>query len=230
MAVFEVFTGMPGVSVEKIARHRTVTADGFLEMQPGGIILDYTKMRDTDNPDLDPLRLRAGIMIGKATTGGKYANSVIGALQAAVAAAATTLTLTALQAGEIVRRQGASGTFKLTGPPAAAGTVATQTVTYSAVNTTTGVVTCTALSAAAVAGSFAQPTDGTEAMITFLPDGWEVVLPTTGDLPLPNLPIGGYIDGAKLLPYPVDVSIRAWVKLQLRAPIGPGRFTFVDSF
>ena len=45
------------------------------------------------------------------------------------------------QAVELVRRVGASGDLYITGPPTAAGTVAQITKAYSAVNTTTGVIT-----------------------------------------------------------------------------------------
>jgi len=222
---------MPGVSADKITRHRTVSANGFLDMLPGGAILDGTKVRDIDNPEVgESTRLRSGLMLGRATSGGKYSNSVFGQLQGAAAASATSLTLSAVQAIELVRRQGATGTFKLTGPPTASGVVATQTVTYSAVNTTSGVVTCSALSAAAVIGSFAQPNDGSEFMVSFIPDGWEMIVPAPDDLPMPHLPVAGLIDGTKLLPYPADPSLRAWVKAQMRSPVGPGVFSFTDSY
>lgn len=153
MPVFQPFPGMPGFGSEKIAKHRPVSADGYLEMLPGGVVLDGSKMRDPDNPDYnastDPyaqMRLRAGLLVGKITSNSKWANSVIGVSTGALAGTGTTLTLASVQqAVELVRRVGATGTFKLTGPPSESGTVRTSTVTYSAVNTGTGAVTITAL-------------------------------------------------------------------------------------
>lgn len=230
MPVFQPSTGMPGVGTERTAKHRIVGADGYLGFLPGGAILDGTKTRDPDNPD-DVTRLRAGLLLGKVTSGGKYANAVIGVTAAATAAAATSLTVSLAQAAELVRRQGATGTFTLTGPPTAAGTVAAQTVTYSAVNTSTGVVTTSAIAAATVAGSLVGPTDGSQVPVSFLPDGWELILPVgngdTGDLPLPTLPIEGAVNGANLLPWPADSSLKTYVRTSLKTQ---GTFTFVETF
>jgi len=182
MSVFQPFTGMPGVGTEKIAKHRTVAADGYLQFLPGGVILDGSKTRDPLNPDYPTdttgqLRLRAGLLLGKITSSGKYANAVIGNTAGALTGTGTSLTLAAAEAVELVRRVGATGTFKLTGPPSAAGVVRTLTATYSAVNTTTGVVTITALGVnevqtvnlvtAGTGGSIrliVQKTDGTYAL------------------------------------------------------------------
>lgn len=232
MPVFQPSTGMPGISAEKVAKHRTVTADGYLSFLPGGVILsDVT--RDPDNPDYAAdgaaaqRRLRSGLLLGKVTASGEWANSVIGALQGAVAAAATSITLTEAQAVELVRRVGSSGTLLLTGPPAAAGTVATQTVTYSAVNTTTGVVTVTALAAAAVAGSFVGANDGSQTPRSFLSDGWELPMPESGDMPLDKLPLSGNIDASKLLPWPADTSLQQWVRDKINEF---GKFVFVERY
>jgi hypothetical protein len=45
-------------------------------------------------------------------------------------------------------------------------------VTFSAVNTTTGAITITAVGADAISGSFIQPVDGSETIITLLCDAW----------------------------------------------------------
>lgn len=336
MPVFQPFPGMPGFGSEKIARHRPVAADGYLEMLPGGVILDGSKMRDPDNPDYnastDPyaqMRLRAGLLVGKITSNSKWANSVLGVTSGAMTNSGTTLTLaSAQQAVELVRRVGATGTFKVTGPPTASGTVRTLTATYSAVNQGTGAVTITALgvnevqtvnlTTAATAGnlrlivqktdgtyaltpniawsgtdatllanvntaldtatgvvggivataiaatdtdlgfvltysgtgyagntwalaevhtlftsntgsnvvrtttgvdgrfvtaSYVQPTDGSETIRSFLPDGWEVNVPLDGtDAPIDKLPIAGNVDMSQLLPWPADASLKQWVR------------------
>lgn len=346
MGVFQPFTGMPGFGSEKIAKHRTVSADGYLEFLPGGVILDGSKMRDPDNPDynastnpLAQLQLRPGLLIGKVTSGSKWANSVIGTSSGALAGTGTTLTLaSAQQAVELVRRVGATGTFKLTGPPTAAGAVRTLTATYSAISgdevtitalgvsdvwtltapagqdagfyqleVTTGkgtsaesVQTTAALAANAntatvdaavealsnvgagnvaavyadptltltfssnlgpvhvrvladttndggvfeggwaavhtttgvdgrfVTESLIQPTDGSETIRSFLPDGWELYMPLDStDLPLNHLPIVGNVDLAKLLPYPADTSLRQWIRDQLNTY---GKFVFTEKY
>lgn len=227
MSVFTPFTGLPGISAEKIARHRTVAANGYLDYLPGGKILDATKTRDVWAPDGDTTRLQAGLLLGKVTATGRYANCFFGVLQGAVSATGTSVTLTAAQAVELVRRVGSTGTLRFVGPPAAAGTVATFTETYSAVNTTTGVVTVSALDADLIAGALVAANDGSYLPLSFLPDGWETPLPDSGDLPLPFFPIGGMVDDANLLPWPSDTSLRQWVRDQLNAA---GKFEFAGKF
>lgn len=176
MPVFQPIPGMPGVSSEKLAKHRVVTADGYLDFLPGGVILDGAKTRDPGNSD-DVTRLRAGLLIGKVAANGKYANAAFGLSTGAITNAGTTLASSAAIAAELLRRVGATGTFKLTGPPTAAGVVRTRTATYSALNTTTGDITLTALgvnevqtvnlSTAATGGSIrllVPKTDGTTAL------------------------------------------------------------------
>lgn len=343
MPVFNPIPGMPGISTEKIARHRVVAADGYLDFLPGGVVLDGTKTRDPGNTD-DVTRLRAGLLLGKITSSGKYTNAAYGLSAGALTNSGTALASSAAIATELLRRVGATGTFKLTGPPTAAGTVRTRTVTYSALNTTTGDITITALgvnevqtvnlSTAATGGSIRllvpktdgtlaltpaaawsatdatllsnlntaldtatgvvggivataiaatdtdlgfvltfsgtgyagntwplvqvdtlftsntganvvrtttgqdgrfvtasliQPTDGSESIVSFLPDGWEIPMAADGvsDVPLAQLPIRGNIDGANLLPWPSDASLKQWIRDQLNTN---GRFTDVSKF
>lgn len=142
--------GLPKFGTAKSVRNRIVSADGYMRYMPVGGIIDGTKTRDAFNTNISTdsnayRDLESGLLMGRVTSGGKWANSVIGVSQGALTGAGTTLSLTAIAAVELVRRQGATGTFTLTGPKAAAGTVRSLTVTYSAVNTTTGDVTITAL-------------------------------------------------------------------------------------
>lgn len=141
-------TGTPRVGTVRTATQRRITFGGEQALLAGGRIIDGSESRDplnTGNLDI----LRAGLMMGKRSANDLFAPSVIGVLAAAYDATADTteMTVSAATAVEMVRRIGTTGTFNLTGPPAAAGTVQTVTVTYSAINTTTGVITITALSA-----------------------------------------------------------------------------------
>lgn len=237
MPVFQPFTGMPGVSAEKLARHRTIAADGYLDFLPGGLVLDGAKTRDPDNPDYSAdgaaaqRRLRAGLLVGKVTASGRYANSIVGAITGAASAAATSVTLSAAQAAELVRRVGATGTLRFVGPPTAGGTVATFTETYSAVNTTTGVVTVSGLDADLIAGSFVCDNDGSYLPVTFLPDGWELIVPEDSThLPFAQPPIAGNVNAANLLPWPSDTALRAWVRSRLNDPTGFGQFVFTEQY
>jgi hypothetical protein len=171
--------GMPKIGTVRLARNRIVSADAKYEFKTGGGVIDGTKTRDIWNPDVATEAaaindVRPGLLMGKVTATDEYANTFFGELQGAIAGAATSFTLLAGQAAELVRRVGATGTVVLTGPPAAAGVVRQRTATYSAVDTTTGVVTITALgtnlvqqidlNVASTAGNLklnVQKTDGT---------------------------------------------------------------------
>lgn len=130
---------LPGIGSDRTAAYRNIlTSDVGLMHKPAGVIVDGSLSRDPGNTsDIDVLR--AGLLLGKITTGGKYAPAIIGTLGDAYDGAATQMNvLNTPEATEISRRLGTSGTFKLTGPPSAAGTVRTETVTYSAVGTGSG--------------------------------------------------------------------------------------------
>ena len=127
------FAGPPGITAPVTANFKalfTHRSEAFLAQ---GRRIDPTKSRDPSNTT-DVGVLQPGLLMGRITATGYYAPAVIGLTGAALATGGTTLTLASAAIGtEIVRRFGASGTFKLTGPPTAAGTVRTSTVTYSAV-------------------------------------------------------------------------------------------------
>ena len=133
--------GVPGERAPVTAGYRTIFGSAPADYLPGGRWIDGSKTRDPNNyPDTD--RIRAGTLMGKVTANSFYANTIIGQNPASYDGG-TTLTIGVRESEEVVRRIGASGTFKLTGPSAAAGTVRTLTITYSSVNTSTGAITVT---------------------------------------------------------------------------------------
>jgi hypothetical protein len=208
----------------------------FAQFVAGPVTIDGTASGNPLNAPFTWL-LFAGTAMGRITATGKYANSIIGATTAAYAHSGgsnTTLTTDVNTAAEIVRRIGTSGTFKLTGPPAANGTVATQVVTFSAVNTSTGNITITALGADAISGAFIQPTDGSESIVTLLCDAWgqKVVdqLNTTrvDVFEAQLLAAGGTINVASIVNYPTDTSLKAWMKSAIKTAC-PG-VNFSDDF
>jgi hypothetical protein len=142
--------GPAGTRTPITAEFRRLFDNPFPSYLPGGRWIDGTKTRDTGNYPYET-SLRAGLVMGKVTATGYYANSFMGVTLGTTTAngtaltTGTSLTVSVGAAIELVRRQGASGTFKLLGPATAAGTVRFATVTYSAVNTSTGVITVTAV-------------------------------------------------------------------------------------
>jgi len=334
---------MPGiVSGSTIAPRRVLaTEEGALYL-PHSRVIDGSKARDSGNTGkLDVLR--AGLLLGKITSSSKYAPSVLGIMAGAMTGAATTVSVSAAQAVEMVRRNGSAvGTFKFTGPPTANGTVRTLSASVSAIDQTTGALTFTALgvnqvdrikfnlaSTAAnlqltvqktdgtfvttaniawnatdatylasinsaldtatgvtggivataisavdtdlgfeltysgtgyagqtwtaaqvalfpttstvavytrittavdgrfVAGSFVQPNDGSEAPLTFVPDGTGIKVTdidgNSVDTQWGRLPVGGLVDSAQILPaWPSDTSLRAWIVSSLRTGAGGG--------
>jgi hypothetical protein len=232
--MFSIPQGKPGVVGFFVSQPREVFFSGreFAQFWAPPVTVDGTNSSNPTNAPYTWL-LWAGQLMGRITATGKYANSVIGLTSAATASGATSITTDVNTAAEIVRRIGASGTFKLTGPPAASGVVATQVVTYSAVNTSTGVITVTATSAAAVSASLIQPTDGSESIVTLLceTDGLQVIDQThtnrvdvfCGTL----LAGGGTVNTGMIVNYPTDPSLKTFVKSALRTYC-PG-VTFLDD-
>jgi len=226
---------LPGPQTERTATPRKVmNTDAGLMLIPGGEIIDGSKSRDPGNTgDVDVLR--AGLLMGKITASGKYAPSVIGALTVAYdkdGSLATQMTVSAATATELVRRIGSSGTFGIAGPPTAAGTVATEQVTYSAVNTTTGVITVTTAAADYVVGSLIRPEDGSEAPLCLINDGYGLKVTdaddTSIDTQFAQPVIAGNVDASQIINYSSDTSIQAWIKAQLRT--NGGSWTFDDDF
>jgi len=201
---------------------------------PRGRTIEGSKSRDPLNTgDLDVLR--AGMLMGMISASKKFAPSVIGVTPIAHETTGSTvlaMTLGVANAVEIVRRIGASGTFKLTGPPGAAGVVATTTVTYSAIDVATGIATITDIAVSHIAGSFLQPTDGSETILGILLEDYGLKVTNkdavSQDTQMAHLLIGGVIDASQILNYPSDTSLITHVKDALRA-VGAG-FVFDDDF
>lgn len=223
-------TGLPGIRTAKTATHRICFKGGVWEIfLPGGKIINGALSRDPLNTgDIDVLR--PGVLMGKITASGKYAPTIIGVTTVAYADNDTTLTVSAATATEIVRRVGATGTIKVTGPPSAAGTVSTATGTYTAINTTTGVITLADMNDDFIAGSFVTDDDGTETPVTIIPDGWGIKVTdsdgtTNLDVPFPEFPTGGHLISSQIVNWPSDTSLRAHLVTGLTTA-GMGKFIF----
>lgn len=223
----------PGIASARTARHRALFLQRSETFLAQGRLLDGTLSRDPSNTT-DIANLQIGLILGKITSSGLYAPSIFGVTTNGESVGATSIQASAAVVTELVRRVGSSGTFKLTGPPSSGGVVVTETVTYSAASSTN--ITATAILNDFVAGSFIQPTDGSETPLTFIPDteGYGIQVTdrdgsSLATVELPRMPISGVVDCAQLLPaWPDDTSLRAWLVARLNDAFG-GQFVFAGQ-
>jgi hypothetical protein len=228
MALFNI-TGLPGTGTPVVAVPKNIfrSLDG-LKFAAGGVVLDGNACGDWSNSD-HPEVLQAGLILGKLSTG-KYAPTILGILQQAQASTDTSITVAVAQATEIARRIGTSGTLTIAGPTTTGGTVASATHNYSAVNTTTGVITLTAALGAALAlGSLVMGNDGSQTAVGILPTEFGIRMTDPSNLrldqPLSHLLISGDLVAANITGFTnLDPSVQTFVRSELNSA---GRtFTF----
>lgn len=226
--------GLPGVRTAVDAGFRRIrTSDQGKRLLPGGVVIDGSKSRDPTNTG-NIQYLQAGLVIGRITTGGKYAPAIIGLTGVLhdTSAVTTTMTLPASVVTEIQRRIGTSGSFKIIGPPTANGTVATETVTFSAIASST-TITITATSADFAAGSIIAPADGSETPVGLIDDGDPIKVTDDDDsdidVPLNRLLVGGMIDSSQIVNWSSDTSVQSYLKGKLNAT-SSSAFTFDDPY
>jgi hypothetical protein len=320
----------PGLGPVRTMAHRQVFL-GNEKFLPGSFIIAGEKSRDPGNTPVT--ELRAGMLMGRITASKKFAPAVIGVTNEAISGDETEVDIPAAVSTELARRIGATGPFKITGPPTTAGTVRTLTATYSALAASAVTITAlgvkstwtltdtdgtdggtfrlkvtvpgvgseitaalawnanaAAIQAAIIAlgnvptsgctvtgdtsprtvafvedlgnvlvepvsdltadggvyeggitaaqtavgvdgrfvtGSLIQPTDGSEAPVTILPDGYPIkavdVNGDNRDIELPRYAIEGLVDSSQIVNWPADASTKQWVVDQLNSV---GRFTF----
>lgn len=227
--------GTPGIQGAYNAQPRDIfySKRDLATFIPGPVTLDGIA---SSNPQNTPYvaYLFGGMPVGRETTSGQYATSILGTTSVSYTSGGTSLTVSAATATELVRRIGSSGTFKTVGPPTANGTVATTTTTFSAVNTTTGVITVTSLGVDKVAGSFISPTDGSEIIVTLIADIWPVQCVAADQITRiavydPMLWAGGGIINTPYIwaggSYPTDTSLQAYIKAAIRVNIPMAEFS-----
>ena len=230
------YNGPPGIEAARTATHRLVFLTRSERFLPQGRKIAGACSRDPGQATADIGVLRNGLIMGRISTVvnslgavDSYAPSIFGVTTNAEAAGSTAIEASAAVVTEVVRRCGATGTFKLTGPPIASGVVTTETVTYSATSATS--FTVTAILNAYIAGSFIQPTDGSETPVTFLPD-WDYglrVLDQDGTsitaVDYPKMPVEGIVDSSQLINWPTDTSLQDWIVTRLNDNAG-GQYVF----
>lgn len=133
--------GLPGPGTVRSQTYRTVRQSNrgvrYLE---GGRIIDASASRDPSNTSYVYV-LQPGLVMGMITASGAFAPSILGVTSESLDTAETVLDIPAAVATEIIRRIGATGNIKLTGPATAGGTVRSLTVAYSAVGASSITVT-----------------------------------------------------------------------------------------
>lgn len=221
--------GMPSVgAVNTAAIGLIYSGSDQPAYKPGGGQVVGAKSRDPGNsPDVEILR--TGTIMAKNSTNGLYAVWAIGTFQAATLASATSLTLTPAEAVELVRRIGTSGVFTVVGSATASGAIVTEVVTFSGVNTTTGVVTVTAMTSAFVAGSVVTEANYT-VPTTFVDYANGLTVPTDGTNRLwAHIPTAAHVKASALLPWPssTNTSLRTHIRTSLSTVSG-GKFVFDD--
>lgn len=231
--------GLPGAKAANQANHSVIFRSAPVLGLAGGKIIDGSKSRDPLNTGALSV-LRPGVLMGKITASGKYAPSILGVTTGtnaqngtAYTSGGTSIAVSAATAVEIARRVGTSGNLYFVGPPTASGTVAVLgPIAFSAINTTTGVITTATLGADLVIGSLVCAADGTHLPRTIIGDGMggfgiPVVDPFTQsdiDVPFPEFPIGGTIISANIINWPADASTKTWIFTKLNAD-GQAHFT-----
>ena len=215
----------PGMLADKTVAYREIMKGKIRELLPGGGVIDGSKSGDALNTG-DLRVLRAGMIMGKDSTTKLWAPCFIGLVTADYTSGATEITVSAATAVEIVRRVGSSGTLNLTHAPTAGGTVVPYaTLTYSAVNVTTGVLTITNIGANVETGAVVGPP---VADTTYVPrailanaDGIKVIDEDAADVDViaSELLIGGQIDTAQIINWPAaaNTTLITWLKGVLTA-------------
>ena len=228
MAIEQVY-GLPGVRAPRTASSRIILRQGEYTFLAQGGVINGATARDAGNTgDLD--NLRAGLLMGKITSGGQWSPSIIGVTTNAEAIGSTSIEASAATVTELARLA-ASGTFTLVGPAIAGGPAVSETVTYSAASGTT--ITVTAITNAFIAGSFICPNDGSQTPRSFIPDGFPLKVTdqdgTSQDVEFPQIPIAGCIVSSQLINWPTDIGLQAWIVNRLNEVSG-GKFVFDHGY
>lgn len=211
----QLVSGLPGIGTVVRTAPKIIFRDGqFRAFFSGGRFISGSKSRDvTNTSNLDVLQ--CGTLMGKITTGGQYRPSIIAKTTAAYTSGGTTLTVSAAAATEVARLIALSiTTFKLTGPPTAAGTVAATAVTASAASGTS--ITVSDLGVNKVTDSILTPADGSETPLTIIAADTGIKVTdqdgVSQDQEFPIMPISGTIIEANIINWPADTSTRTYLR------------------
>jgi hypothetical protein len=225
-------TGKPGTQapytatpIEIFYGSRPQGPDNFI---PGPLTVDGNYTSDPGNTPYTWL-VRAGGLVHKDATTHKYRTSIPGTLNGAITATTyTSLTVSAATAAEVARQilvAAGNVNLNLVGPPTANGTVATTAFVATAASGTTITITSVSLPAC-VSGSFISVATPT----SIICDQWglkviDALNTTRLDVFDSELYAGeGIVDESKLILWPTDTSLQAWIKAGIRTYFPGARF------
>lgn len=226
---FNLVAGTPGIKTTRTATPRKVLlGNNPLITWPGGKIIDGSKSRDTGHTGYLDI-LRPGTLMGRITATGKYAPCFMGQVATDYTSGGTSLSVGAACATEILRRVGSSGVLTVVGAPTAGGTVAIHTVAFSAVNTSTGVLTITNIGANVDDGALVCAADGSHLPKAIIGDGYGIKVTDEdgnsvdvgwgGEFSQHGCPmvLGGIVDVTMVPYWPAaeDTTLIAWIKAAL---------------
>ncbi len=131
-------TGLPGIRSTRTAEPRRVRSTSVESTyQPSSIVIAGTLSRDAGNTG-DVHSLRAGKVMGRTTSGGKFRPAIFGVTAEAIDNTETVIDISAGLATELARQLAlGNDAIKFTGPPTAAGTVRSVEGSIASVGATT---------------------------------------------------------------------------------------------
>jgi len=215
--------GMPRIGTKRTTTPRKVLKYAHFYNNPPviGIMLDGTQTRDVANTS-DTDHIRAGMVLGKVASSGKYAPWCVGVTTAAIAGSGTSITVAAATVTELVRRLGGTtGTGWLIGPAKTAGAADALAERITISNATGTTITVSAVTNAFIAGSVITCDDGTQDPLGILYgyNGYPVKVTDEDDSNITvgtNMLIMGVYDESQLITLPADSETKEWLRDKLK--------------
>lgn len=225
--------GLPGIKTSRTATPRDVLmTDQGVVLRPSSLVIESGEARDPDNTgNVDVLR--GGLILSRNDTGGAYVSTIIGLTGASISGTGTSLTLTTQAATELLRRYGTSGTaeFAIIGSTAGGSgdedeVPTMEVLDHSAINTSSGVVTISAITngfpsgSLIIAGEAVQNEANGQLTHTYvLIDRWGIKvtdedgnsITTALAQPLES----GMLNTARIINYPANIVMKRWLKSEL---------------
>lgn len=231
-------SALPSIGTKRTAVPRHVLKFNHLHPNPPviGVKLDGAQSRDianTSNTD----QIRAGMILGKIASSGKYAPWAVGVTTANLAGSGTSISASAATVTELVRRLGGTtGTGWLIGPPAVSGAgteAAAERITIS--NATGTTITVSAVTLAFISGSIITLDDGTQNPlgIYYGENGYPVKVTDKDSADITvraNMLIFGIYDEGQLITLPADSETKEWLRAKLHSDVGGPQLISYEVF
>lgn len=216
----------PGITTGQTATPRKILASlAGAQYLPGGKIIDGSKSRDWGQSASYRDVLRAGLLMG-IDKGGKYIPSVLGITKNNESTTGSDVEVELTEDGMsyvIDELVGTGSDITIVGPPSAGGTVATESISVSAIDKTANSIDIN-ISSDFAEGSLIcfEDADGDICPpVTIFADEWGIkVTDENGsdiDVAMPHVLVAGMIDASQIIGYSdMDSAVQEWVKSKLR--------------